>query len=44
MLQKITGKSPEDEMVEFSIKALEKAFGDQYDEMIEKKYTAEAIG
>ncbi len=31
-------------MVEVSIKALERAFGGQYDEMIGRKYTAEAIG
>ena len=43
-LQNITTKKPEDEMVEVSIKALEKAFGDQYDEMVGKEYTAEAIG
>ena len=43
-LQNITTKKPEDEMVEVSIKALEKAFGDRYDEMVGKEYTAEAIG
>ena len=43
-LQNITTKSPEDEMVEVSIEALEKAFGDRYDEMLGKEYTAEAIG
>ena len=43
-LQNITTKNPEDEMVEVSIKALEKAFGQRYDEMLGKEYTAEAIG
>jgi uncharacterized protein YqhQ len=43
-LQNITTKNPEDEMVEVSIKALEKAFGERYDEMLGKEYTAEAIG
>ena len=43
-LQNITTKKPEDEMVEVSIKALEKAFGDRYNEMVGKEYTAEAIG
>ena len=43
-LQNITTRKPEDEMVEVSIKALKEAFGDQYDEMIGKEYTAEAIG
>ena len=43
-LQNITTKNPEDEMVEVSIEALEKAFGDRYDEMLGKEYTAEAIG
>ena len=43
-LQNITTKNPEDEMVEVSIEALEKAFGDRYDEMLGKQYTAEAIG
>ena len=43
-LQNITTKNPEDEMIEVSIKALEKAFGDRYDEMLGKEYTAEAIG
>ena len=43
-LQNITTRKPEDEMVEVSIRALKEAFGDQYDEMIGKEYTAEAIG
>ena len=43
-LQNITTRQPEEEMVEVSIKALNEAFGDQYDEMIGKEYTAEAIG
>lgn len=43
-LQNITTKNPEDEMVEVSIRALKKAFGNRYDEMLGKEYTAEAIG
>ena len=43
-LQNITTQNPEDEMVEVSIKALEEAFGQRYDEMLGKEYTAEAIG
>lgn len=43
-LQNITTKNPEDEMVEVSIKALEEAFGDQYEHMVGREYTAEAIG
>jgi len=43
-LQNVTTKNPEDEMVEVSIKALEEAFGQRYDEMLGKEYTAEAIG
>ena len=35
---------PEDDMVEVSITALKEAFGDQYNNMIGKEYTAEAIG
>ena len=42
-LQNITTKQPEDEMVEVAITALESAFGEQYSEMVGKKYTAEAI-
>ncbi len=42
-LQNITTRSPEDEMVEVAITALESAFGENYDEMVGKKYTAEAI-
>ena len=43
-LQNITTQQPEDDMVEVSITALKEAFGDQYDTMIGKEYTAEAIG
>ena len=43
-LQNITTKPPDDEMVEVSIRALKEAFGDQYEVMIGKEYTAEAIG
>ena len=31
-------------MVDVSITALKEAFGDRYDEMVGKEYTAEAIG
>ena len=44
MIEGFAREMPEDEMVEVSIKALEKAFGDRYDEMVGKEYTAEAIG
>ncbi|MBT3517990.1 MAG: DUF1385 domain-containing protein [Candidatus Marinimicrobia bacterium] len=43
-LQNITTKQPENEMVDVSITALKEAFGDRYDEMVGKEYTAEAIG
>ncbi|MDC1037652.1 DUF1385 domain-containing protein [Candidatus Marinimicrobia bacterium] len=43
-LQNITTKQPENEMVSVSITALKEAFGDCYDEMVGKEYTAEAIG
>ena len=43
-LQNITTKQPEDDMVEVSITALKQAFGDHYDTMIGKEYTAKAIG
>jgi len=43
-LQNITTQQPEDDMVEVSITALKEAFGDQYNTMIGKEYTAEAIG
>ena len=43
-LQNITTQKPEDDMVEVSITALQEAFGDKYEEMIGKEYTAEAIG
>ena len=42
-LQNITTRQPEDKMVEVAITALESAFGEQYSEMVGKKYTAEAI-
>lgn len=43
-LQNITTKEPEDKMVEVSIKSLETAFGDKYNEVVGKEYIAEAIG
>lgn len=43
-LQNITTKQPENDMVDVSITALKEAFGDQYEEMVGKEYTAEAIG
>ena len=43
-LQNITTQQPKDDMVEVSITALKEAFGDQYNTMIGKEYTAEAIG
>jgi uncharacterized protein YqhQ len=43
-LQRITTKSPIDDMVEVSITALKSAFGDKFEEMSGKKYTAEAMG
>ena len=43
-LQNITTKQPEDDMVVVSITALKEAFGDKYEEMVGKEYTAEAIG
>ena len=42
-LQNITTREPDNDMVEVSITALQEAFGDRYDEMIGKEYTAEAI-
>jgi len=44
LLQNITTKQPEDDMVVVSITALKEAFGDQYKDMVGKEYTAEAIG
>jgi uncharacterized protein YqhQ len=44
LLQNITTKQPEDDMVEVSIAALKEAFGDKYKNMVGKEYTAEAIG
>ena len=43
-LQRITTQPPEDDMVDVAITALQRAFGDKYNEMIGKEYTAEAIG
>ena len=43
-LQHITTQPPEDDMVDVAITALQSAFGEKYNEMIGKKYTAEAIG
>ena len=42
-LQKITTRSPDEEMVEVSITALKEAFGDKYNQMVGKEYKAEAI-
>ena len=44
LLQNITTKQPEDDMVVVSITALKAAFGDKYKDMVGKEYTAEAIG
>ena len=44
LLQNITTKQPQDDMVVVSITALKEAFGDKYKDMVGKKYTAEAIG
>jgi uncharacterized protein YqhQ len=44
LLQNITTKQPEDDMVVVSITALKEAFGDKYKDMVGKEYTAEAIG
>ena len=44
LLQNITTKQPEDDMVVVSITALEEAFGNQYKDMVGKEYSAEAIG
>ena len=43
-LQKITTKAPSDKQVEVSIHALKKAFGEDIDKYVGKKYQAEAIG
>jgi len=43
-LQNITTKEPEDAMVEVAIESLKNAFGDKYNDVIGKKYIAEAIG
>tara|TARA_B100001250_G_scaffold285808_1_gene247863 strand:- start:6708 stop:7637 length:930 start_codon:yes stop_codon:yes gene_type:complete len=44
LLQNITTKQPEVDMVVVSITALKEAFGDKYEDMVGKEYTAEAIG
>jgi len=44
LLQRITTKLPEDEMVTVAIKALQTAFGERYPKMVGRKYIAEAIG
>ncbi len=43
-LQNITTKEPEDDMVEVAVTALKSAFGDEYENVSGKTYTAEAIG
>lgn len=43
-LQKITTKTPDDDMVDVAITALKAAFGDEYEKMSGKEYKAEAIG
>ena len=43
-LQHITTQPPEDDMVDVAITAFQSAFGEKYNEMIGKEYTAEAIG
>ena len=44
LLQNITTKEPDDKMIEVSIAAIKDAFGDKYEELRGKKFTAEAIG
>ena len=44
LLQKITTKEPDDKMIEVSIAAIKDAFGEEYEELRGKKFTAEAIG
>lgn len=43
-LQRITTQPPENDMVAVAITALQNAFGEKYDEMVGREYTAEAIG
>lgn len=43
-LQNITTRQPKDDMVEVAIIALKEAFGNRYEHMVGKEYTAEAIG
>jgi len=43
-LQNITTKEPDDKMVEVSIESLKVAFGGRYQDVVGKKYVAEAIG
>ena len=43
-LQNITTRPPDNDMVYVSITALKNAFGDKYEQMVGKEYTAEAIG
>lgn len=42
-LQRITTQPPDDDMIEVAITALKNAFGNQYNKMAGKKYTADAI-
>ena len=44
VLQNITTKEPDDNMIEVSIAALKDAFGNQYNKFRGKKFRAEAIG
>ena len=44
LLQNITTKQPEYDMVVVAITALKEAFGNKYEDMVGKEYTAEAIG
>lgn len=43
LLQNITTREPDDEMLEVSIAAIKDAFGDEYEEFRGKQFTAEAI-
>lgn len=43
-LQRITTQQPDNDMVNVAITALQSAFGDRYQEMVGKEYTAEAVG
>jgi uncharacterized protein YqhQ len=44
LLQNITTREPDDKMIEVSIAAIKDAFGDEYEELRGKQFTAEAIG